>query len=305
MGSQQKHKIICPVFTPYHEDGTLNLSVIKDQALYASKSGVDVAWVNGTTGEGLLLSVNERKLVAEAWKKAAPPELEIIVHVGCEAIVDAKELASHAEKIGVTAIAAVPPTFFRPAQISQLVGCVAEIAAAAPSLPFYYYHFPALSVVTFPLSTILKEAKQVIPTLRGAKYTHIDLEDLNRCCEIDSGRFEMFTGYPSLCLPSLLYGSRGTFVFEFWVPALKKLLQHYQRAEHNNCILLQKRIQHASEILAKHGGLPAAKVLQNELVAKVGIARSPVRKLSSAEKDTFLKEIQPYFDLSRHQVPKL
>ena len=103
------------------------------------------AFVCGTTGEGQSLTSDERRQVAARWCAAAPKHFRVIVHVGHASLAEAKALAAHAAQIGAAAVAATPPYFYKPRTAEDVAACCAEIAAAAPGLPFYYYHFPDIT----------------------------------------------------------------------------------------------------------------------------------------------------------------
>src|SRR5690349_10028693 len=137
--------LIAAPFTAFHADGKLNLGMIKQQAELLRQNKVAGAFVCGTTGEGVSLSLPERQQIAEKWREWVGPELAVIVHVGHTCQEDACQLASHAQQMGAAAIAAVAPYFFQAASPNDLVDFFAPIAGAAPDLPFYYYHIPSMS----------------------------------------------------------------------------------------------------------------------------------------------------------------
>jgi dihydrodipicolinate synthase/N-acetylneuraminate lyase len=147
----------------------------------------------------------------------------VVIHIGAESLVDARELAAHAESIGADAIASLAPSYFRPATVEALVDFLAEVAAAAPKTPFYYYHFPGMNHVTFKTSAVLLAARKSgkIPTLKGAKFTDIDTEDEAIC--IGEG-FEIWTGMGlQMGLATLAIGAHGFFAFSYQVASFKKV----------------------------------------------------------------------------------
>ena len=91
----------------------------------------------------------------------------------------------------------------------MLVECCAEIAAAAPRLPFYYYHIPIMTGVAVPMTTFLTEAARRIPNLAGLKYTANTLHEYQECVALDGGRFDVLFGFDELLLPSLAVGAAG------------------------------------------------------------------------------------------------
>src|SRR5438105_12767987 len=107
------HGLVAAPHTPMREDGGVHLAPIEQQAQLLVEGGVIAAFVCGTTGEGLSLTIDERKAVAERWVKVAPPSLPVIVHVGHTSVEDARTLATHAQKIGARAFSALAPFFFK------------------------------------------------------------------------------------------------------------------------------------------------------------------------------------------------
>src|SRR5205807_871781 len=97
------HGLVAAPHTPMTADGAVTLCVIEQQAQLLVEGGVIAAFVCGTTGEGLSLTIDERMAVAERWVKLAPPSLPVIVHAGHTSVDDAKALAVHAQKIGARA----------------------------------------------------------------------------------------------------------------------------------------------------------------------------------------------------------
>ena len=147
--------LIAAPFTAMNADGSINLPMIERQAQGLAENGVKGAFVCGTTGEGFSLTIDERLQIAEKWIATAPSSMRVIVHVGHQAIDESRRLAAHAEQIGAYAFATIAPTFFRVTNLEQLVDYCAQIAEAAPNLPFYYYHFPAMAGADLPMHDFL------------------------------------------------------------------------------------------------------------------------------------------------------
>lgn len=139
--------MVAATFTPFDEHGELNLPKIEDYCKYLQRNGIHHIYVNGTTGEGASLTVDERKQIVEKWLSVAKGKLSVTVHVGSINIKESKELARHAQEVGADAIGALPSLFFKPQSLDALVDYCRLIAAEAPSLPFYYYHLPVFTGV--------------------------------------------------------------------------------------------------------------------------------------------------------------
>jgi N-acetylneuraminate lyase len=127
-------------FTPYNEDGSIAPELVEAHCADLAKHKVSAAFINGTTGDSMCLSVAERKAIAESWVVSAKSHGVVVInHIGANSITDAKELAAHAAAIGCNAISVMPPFFFKPATARVLAMWLKEVGAAAPGLPLYYY----------------------------------------------------------------------------------------------------------------------------------------------------------------------
>uniref|UniRef100_A0A8C7A1D2 N-acetylneuraminate lyase n=1 Tax=Nothoprocta perdicaria TaxID=30464 RepID=A0A8C7A1D2_NOTPE len=184
MASRKKLQgLVAATITPMTPDGQINLPVIRQYVDYLiSKQNVKNIFVNGTTGEGLALSVQERKQLAEEWVRQGKDKLDhMIIHVGALSLPESQELARHAAAIGASGIAVIAPFFFKPTNKDELIAFLREVAAEAPALPFYYYHIPHLTGVKIRVEELLDGIKEQIPTFQGVKFSDMDLLDLAQC----------------------------------------------------------------------------------------------------------------------------
>ncbi len=153
--------LIAAGFSPMNEDGSLNFELIPRLADHLIERSIEGLYLCGTTGEGPLLSTDERKQVAEAYIKAADKRVPVIVHVGHDSLVEARGLAGHAADVGADAIAAVGPCYYKPQRIEALIAFLSEIAGGAPETDFYYYHVPLLSGNDFDMMEFLEKAPPI------------------------------------------------------------------------------------------------------------------------------------------------
>lgn len=143
-------------FTPFHENGEVNYEPIEAYAKLLVKNGLKGVFINGSSGEGYMLTEEERMKLAEKWMEAAPEGFKVIVHVGSTCVKSSRNLAEHAQKIGAWGIGAMATPFPRIGRIEELVKYCEEIACGAPALPFYYYHIPAFNNAFLPMLDFLK-----------------------------------------------------------------------------------------------------------------------------------------------------
>ena len=197
-------------FTPMKANGDINLEPIPAYAAMLVKNGLKGAFINGSSGEGYMLTTEERKQLAEAWMAAAPAGFKVIVHVGSCSLRESEELARHAAAVGAWGIGAMAPPFPRIGRIEELVKYCEAIAAAAPELPFYFYHIPAFNGVFLPMVDLLKAVDGRIPNFAGIKYTFESLYEYNQCRLYKDGKYDILHGQDETYLPSLAQGgARG------------------------------------------------------------------------------------------------
>ena len=168
---------LCPAtHTPFHADGSLNLAVVERQAEHLLARKIDRVFIGGTTGESVSLQLTERLALGDRWAAVAKSSgMKVVVHVGANCLADAATLAAQAQRNQASAISMIAPSYFKPRNVEDLVACCAQVAAAAPELPFYYYDIPVLTGINFPVDDFLKLAAQRIPNLAGVKYSNPDL----------------------------------------------------------------------------------------------------------------------------------
>ena len=197
-------------FTPFKENGDVNLEPIPAYAKMLAKNGLKGVFINGSSGEGYMLTSEERMQIAEAWMKAAPEGFKVIVHVGSCCVRESRRLAEHAQKIGAWGIGAMAPPFPKVGRIEELVKYCEEIACGAPDLPFYSYHIPAFTGAFLPMVELLKAVDGRIPNFAGIKYTFESIYEYNQCRLYGDGKFDMLHGQDETILPSLaMGGARG------------------------------------------------------------------------------------------------
>lgn len=274
--------LIAAPFTAMNADKTLNLDLVKQQAASLVEAGVGGAFICGTTGEGFSLTVHEREELAKTWIASASPKLNIIVHVGHPIIDEARHLARHAESIKVRAFATLAPVSKGMESIEQLVDYCAQIAEAAPGLPFYYYHMPAQTGVDLPMIDFLRAASGRIPNLAGIKFTHEDLMDYSRCLNFENGRYNILFGRDEILLAAAAIGATGAVgsTYNYMASIYLEIL----KAVAANDLACARRLQSvAIEIIAvmiRHGGLPAGKAMMKMIGIDCGPVRPPLKNLS-------------------------
>ncbi|KAM4022369.1 N-acetylneuraminate lyase isoform 1-T7 [Anomaloglossus baeobatrachus] len=270
--------LVAATFTPMNLNCEVNLSIIQRYVDYLlHKQNIKNIFVNGTTGEGMSLSIQERKRLAEEWVKHARGKMDnVIVHVGCLSLEDSKDLAGHAASCGADAISAVSPSFIKPSCPDALVMYMKAVASAAPSLPFYYYHIPSLTGVTFPVNDLTGRMKVNIPSFRGVKFSGTNLMDFSLC--IHGYRdCDFLFGVDEQLLGALVFGAHGAVgsTYNYLGATTNKMLTAYEEGDVEKARKIQCRIQEfMAFVFALGWGLPEFK---NIMSTMSGIDLGPPR----------------------------
>jgi N-acetylneuraminate lyase len=271
--------------TPMRRNGSVDLDTVERLHAALCGNGVRGAFVCGTTGEGVSLSLEERRAVAERWQQLAEGEFVVIVHVGHNSLPESRALAEHARSIGAHAVALMAPSFFKPAGIEELVAFSAAVAEAAPELPFYYYHIPALTGVAIPVADFLEAASGRIPALAGAKFTYEDLLDYGRCLSLEGGRFDMLFGRDEILLSALALGARGAVgtTYNFAAPIYREVVDAWFAGDVARARARQARAAEMVNVMNRCGGLAAVKPIMRMIGLDCGPPRPPLRRLNDME----------------------
>ena len=291
-----KHRLtglIAAPHTPFRRDGTIALETIPQQARLLAHNGVAGAFVCGTTGEGASHTSDERRETVAAWAAARPPTLALIVHVGHLSLGDACAFAAHAQDCGASAIATIAPSFFKPTGMAELVAWCARVAAAAPHLPFYYYHMPAMTGVNLPATDFLQSVNGQIPTLAGIKFTHENLMDFSRAAEVAAGKYNLLFGRDEILLSGLALGAQGAVgsTYNLAAPLYHRIFAAFNRGDMANARRDQSRSMAFIDVLNRHGGLAAGKSVMKLIGVDCGPVRLPLRPLSEQDESSLRAEL--------------
>ena len=286
--------LVAAPFTPFHSDGSLWLDQIAPYARHLARHAVSGAFVCGTTGEGASLTLEERKRVAERWKAEAPAGLKVIVHVGGNCMADCRELARHAQEIGADAVAAIAPHFFRPANLDELVAWCGGLAAAAPELPFYYYHMPAMSGVNFEMAQFLPRAAERISNFGGIKFTHENLMDYALTVAAAAGRFDVLFGRDEILLSALALGATGAVgsTYNYAAPLYQRMMAAHEQGDRAAALAAQLESARLIQAFVKHGGMAANKAIMRLIGVDCGPVRPPLSRTSPDEEAALKRDLE-------------
>ena len=290
-------------FTPFYENGEVNYEPIAQYARMLSNNGMKGVFLNGSSGEGYILTEKERMILAEKWVEAVPSGFKVIVHVGSTCVKSSRKLAEHAQETGVWGIGTMASPFPKAARVEELVRYCEEIASGAPDLLFYFYHIPALNGVYLPMLPFLKAVDGRIPNFAGVKYTYENLYEFNQCCLYADNKFDMLHGQDETILASLaLCGSQGgisgtanyngrelSAIFDSWETSdLEAARQHQNYAQAVVNVIVNYR-----------GNIVGGKRIMKLLGLDLGKNRTPFQNMTNEEELAMKRELETIDFFSR------
>ena len=207
MRDLEKYKGIIPAFYAcYDKDGNVNPQGVQALTKYFVEKGVKGVYVNGSSGECIYQSVEDKKIILENVMQAAEGRLTVIAHVACNNTADSMELAKHAQSQGVDAIAAIPPIYFHLPEhaIAQYWN---DISSAAPDTDFVIYNIPQLAGVALTMSLFAKMREN--PRVIGVKNSSMPVQDIQMFKQEAGEDYIIFNGPDEQFISGRVIGAQG------------------------------------------------------------------------------------------------
>lgn len=207
MRNLDKYKGIIPAFYAcYDDEGKVSPQRVRELTEFHIKKGVQGVYVNGSSGECIYLSVEERKVVLENVMAVAKGKLTVIAHVACNNTQDSVELAKHAESLGVDAIAAIPPIYFHLPEYA-IADYWNAMSDAAPNTDFIIYNIPQLAGVALTQSLYAKMREN--PRVIGVKNSSMPVQDIQMFCAAGGEDYIVFNGPDEQFMSGRVIGAKA------------------------------------------------------------------------------------------------
>lgn len=207
MRDLDKYKGVIPAFYAcYDGEGEISPERVRALTKLHVEKGVKGVYVNGSSGECIYLSVEDRKTVLENVMAEAKGKLTVIAHVACNNTKDSVELAKHAEALGADAIAAIPPIYFRLPEYA-IADYWNAMSAAAPNTDFIIYNIPQLAGVA--LTQSLYEKMRENPRVIGVKNSSMPVQDIQMFCAAGGEDYIVFNGPDEQFISGRVMGAKG------------------------------------------------------------------------------------------------
>ena len=288
--------LISAPFTPMDAQGNVNLEIIPAYYKFLKNNKVTGAFICGSTGEGVSLTLQEKKKVATAWAECSKHDndFKVMMFLGGTCIADCIELAQHSRDAGIYAVSFTAPFYFKPANAEMLAACCKTIADSVPEMPFYYYHIPVLTGVNITMFDLLKAIDGKIPNFAGIKYTHEDFMDFQSCMSFSDRKYDMLWGRDENMLSALALGSKGAVgsTYNYAAPLYYSLIDAFNRNDLQQAFELQQKSIDMIRLLCKYGGISVGKAYMKLTGIDCGEFRLPVSNMNASQFESFKADVQ-------------
>ena len=283
MRNLEKYKGVIPAFYAcYDKEGNVSPEGVQALTRYFVEKGVKGVYVNGSSGECIYQSVEDRKNILENVMKAAEGKLTVIAHVACNNTKDSQELAKHAESLGVDAIAAIPPIYFHLPEYA-IAKYWNDISAAAPHTDF-----------------VMRKNPNVI----GVKNSSMPVQDIQMFKQAAGPDYIIFNGPDEQFMSGRVIGAEGAIGGTYGaMPELYLKLDEYVKAGEME---KAREIQYVCDAIiykmcSAHGNMYAVikAILKINEGLELGGVREPLPALVEADMDIVKEAAQMICDAKK------
>ena len=286
--------IISAVITPMAADESLDEALVGPLVDAQIARGVEGFYCCGSSGEGPLMRLDERRRLVASFVAAARGRVPVIAHVGTPCTRDAVELARAAEADGAAAVSLVPPYYYKFSR-AEIIAYYRRILGAV-SLPVILYNIPQFTGVELDseMASALLSDEQVL----GVKHTSHNLYSLERMVDAYPDKV-FFNGFDEIFLSALAAGATATVgtTVNLQPELFLAVRRAFQRGDMENARRIQHRINRVVEQMVARGVFQSAKYLAGLGIADMGATREPFMPLTDTQKrelDALAGEIREY-----------
>lgn len=276
------HGVIPAVLTPFH-DGAIDVDTVRKHVDFMIDGGVHGLYPCGTTGEGILLTAEERKTMAEAVVEAAEGRVPVMVHVGAASTDETIDLALHARGIGADAIGVVSP-FFYSVDKAGMTEHFRSVACAVDNMPVYLYNIPGNAKNDITPDIVAAVAVEC-PNLVGIKDSSKDIARLAAYVLKMGPDFSVIVGSDALLVPALTVGACGVIsaIANSFPREVVAAYEAFMVGKTQEAMALQAKLSRLRQVLQKGPYLGAYKAALRLKNVDFRGAKAPMREMDEAD----------------------
>lgn len=271
--------VIPALVTPFNEHEEVDVERTKKLVNWLIEQGIGGFYLTGSTGEGFLMTPQERKLVVETVIEEVAGRVPVVVHVGAISTKISIDLAKHAQHAGADAISSVPPFYWR--WDNDHIFKYYQDIAESTTLPMIIYNVPLAGLFSFDFIVRLAQ----IPNVKGVKYTAYTHQDIYKCKEALGDDFMVYSGADEMAVSGLLNGADGIIgSFYTMLPDLYvRLNQFVQKGDFQQAQRLQKIAVAIIDASLKHDYYAVIKEATRWMGVDAGYVRRPFQNCTAEQ----------------------
>ena len=271
--------IIPALITPLTKDEKINVTVLKELIDGLTSQGADGFYIAGATGEGISLPEKERMILAEA--SVAATDKPCIIHIASTNFSEAIELARHAERIGASAISAIPPLFYKYDE-DDVYNYYKKLAGAV-HIPMVIYYNPNAG---FAINAKFAARMFEVDNITAIKWTSSDYHGMMELKNLTHGEMNIINGPDEMLLMGLSAGADagiGT-TYNYMFPLVRGVYDNFRAGNIEKANEYQCKIAHIISAMRAYPTIPVTKALVEAMGYEVGNAVFPMKTLSENKK---------------------
>lgn len=277
--------IYSALIVPMYDDESVNYDMLRRIVDHELANGVEGFYCCGSSGEALLLSLEERQKILETVLAKVDGRVPVISHVGTIRTGDAIALAEHAKAAGASAISMIPPYYYH-FSTEEIIGYYEDVLNAVPDLGVIIYNIPQFTGISFGKDNAARLLEN--PAVVGIKHTSQDLYGLERMKEAYPDKC-YFNGFDEMYLPALAAGADaaiGTTV-NLYPQLFLKVRELYRAGKMEEALAVQRQINSNIEAYCSVGIFNAVKYEFRRRGFDCGVCRKPFRPLTAEQEKSF------------------
>lgn len=277
--------VTVPLVTPLTKERTLDISSLEHLTDFLIEKGIHCLYPGGTTGEMMLMGMEDRKVLAETVVRQTAGWAVVYIQAGAVNQADTITLAKHAVDIGADGIGVVTPVFYKLSD-RELVSYYQSVCRSVPSdFPVYLYAIPQCAVNDIT-PALAEELAETCPNIAGIKYSYPNMSRIQEFMTIRSGSFSVLCGPDELFCATVLTGGAGTVSGNAQV-----IPEHYvaiwnalERGDIPTAVSLQRKTNQLNQILSNDHNIARYKAaLKYRKILSDASTYAPLEPLSEAE----------------------
>ncbi len=281
--------IMPALITPIDANGRLKAGASETLLKYLLGKGVDGFYINGATGEGLLLSESTRRELTELAVATCKGKAKIINHVGAVDTQQALRLARHAGETGCDAVSSLVPNYVASYTVPQILDYYRRLHDES-GLPVLVY---CTNLVGGNPYEFMREAIKT-EGLIGCKYTMFDYYSMHRICELNGSDINVINGPDEMLICGLTMGADGGIgsTYNLMADRFIKLFKSFRAGDFEQARATQFSINRVISVLLAHSCVAAIKEAFKVMGLDVGDVAYPGKRFDSEERSVLVKELK-------------